>query len=139
MPTDSIQAARRPFVGVWTLESFTEKTDSSEESIPYLAVFLMSHFSAVARARYLRHSDTNWTWLTSYNLLTDKWSARLTPYYFLGIVALSIHAACAVRFVLMAHGTKPSAANRIFGVLVGSGSIVAVAIMVGLVRGSIHM
>ena len=27
----------------------------------YLAVFLMSHFSAVARARYLRHSDTNWT------------------------------------------------------------------------------
>ena len=68
----------------------------------YLAVFLMSHFSAVARARYLRHSDTNWTWLTSYNLLTDKWSARLTPYYRLGIVALSLHAACAVRFVLIA-------------------------------------
>jgi succinate dehydrogenase/fumarate reductase cytochrome b subunit len=105
----------------------------------YLALFLMSHFSAVARARYLRHSDTNWTWLTSYNLLTDKWSARLTPYYFLGIVALSIHAACAVRFVLMAHGTKPSTANRIFGVLAGSGSVAAIAIMVGLVRGSIHM
>ena len=105
----------------------------------YLAVFLMSHFSAVTRARYLQHSDTNWTWLTADNLLTDKWSARLTPYYFLGIVALSLHAACAVRFVLMAHGTKPSAANRIFGVLVGSGSIAAIAIMVGLVRGSIHM
>ena len=105
----------------------------------YLAVFLMSHFSAVARTRYLQHNDTNWVWLTSYNLLTDKWSVRLTPYYFLGIVALSLHAACAVRFVLMAHGTKPPAANRIFGVLVGSGSIVAIAIMVGLVRGSIRM
>ena len=105
----------------------------------YLAVFLMSHFSAVASARYLRHSDTNWTWLTSYNLLTDKWSARLTPYYCLGIVALNLHAACALRFVLMAHGTKPSAANLIFGVIVGSGSIAAIAIMFGLVRGSIHM
>ncbi len=105
----------------------------------YLAVFLLSHFSAVARARYLRHNDTNWVWLTSYNLLTDKWSARLTPYYFLGIVALSLHAACAARFVLMGHGTKPWAANRIFGLVVGSGSIVAIAIMVGLVRGSLHM
>jgi succinate dehydrogenase/fumarate reductase cytochrome b subunit len=105
----------------------------------YLAVFLMSHFSAVARERYLRHGDTNWTWLTSYNLLSDQWSARLTPYYFLGIVALSLHAACAVRFVLMAHGTKPLAANKIFGVLVSFGSIVAIAIMVGLVRGSIRM
>jgi succinate dehydrogenase/fumarate reductase cytochrome b subunit len=105
----------------------------------YLALFLMSHFSAVARARYLQHTDTNWVWLTSYDLLTDKWSARLTPYYFLGIVALILHAACAARFVLMAHGTRPPAANRIFGVVVGSGLMVAIAIMVGLVRGSIHI
>ena len=105
----------------------------------YLAVFLLSHFSAVVRTRYLLHIDTNWVWLTSSSLITDEWSARLTPYYFLGIVALSLHAACAVRFVLMSHGTKPSAANQIFGLVVGSGSIVAIAIMVGLVRGSIHM
>ena len=104
----------------------------------YLAVFLLSHFSAVARARYLRHVNTDWVWLTSSNLLTDKWSARLTPYYFLGIVALSLHAACAARFVLMSHGTNPPAANRIFGLVVGFGSMVAIAIMVGLVRGSIH-
>lgn len=104
----------------------------------YLAVFLLSHFSAVSRARYLQHTDTDWVWLTSYNLLTDKWSARLTPYYFLGIVALSLHGACAARFVLMAHGTKSPAANRIFGVVVGAGSIAALAIMIGLVRGSIY-
>ena len=105
----------------------------------YIAVFLMSHFSAVARTRYLRHIDTNWVWLTSANLITDKWSVRLTPYYFFGIVALSLHAACAVRLVLIGHGTKPSAANQIFGLVAGSGLIVAIAIMVGLVRGSIPM
>jgi hypothetical protein len=34
MATDSVLAARRSFVGVWTLESFTEKTGSSEEVNP---------------------------------------------------------------------------------------------------------
>jgi succinate dehydrogenase/fumarate reductase cytochrome b subunit len=105
----------------------------------YLALFLMSHFSAVARARYLRHTDTNWIWLTSSNLLTDQWSVRLTPYYFLGIVALSLHAACALRFVLIAHGRQPLAANRIFCLVVGFGSIAAMAIMIGLVQGSFHL
>ena len=34
MAMDSVPAARRPFVGVWTLESFTEKRGSSEEINP---------------------------------------------------------------------------------------------------------
>ncbi|WP_396271448.1 lipocalin-like domain-containing protein [Granulicella arctica] len=34
MSTDSVLAARKPFVGVWTLESFTETTGSSEEVSP---------------------------------------------------------------------------------------------------------
>jgi hypothetical protein len=34
MSTDSVLAARKPFVGVWTLESFTERTGSSEEVSP---------------------------------------------------------------------------------------------------------
>jgi hypothetical protein len=34
MATNSVVTARRPFVGVWTLESFTEKTGSSEEINP---------------------------------------------------------------------------------------------------------
>src|SRR5215475_10545286 len=40
----------------------------------YLAFFLLSHLSAVLRARYMRHRDTNWFWLTADNLLTDDWS-----------------------------------------------------------------
>ena len=34
MSTNSVVAARRPFVGVWNLESFTEKTGLSEEINP---------------------------------------------------------------------------------------------------------
>ena len=104
----------------------------------YIALFLMSHASAVARTRYLHHVDTNWVWLTSSNLLTDQWSARLTPYYFLGIVAISLHVACAARFVLLGHGMNESSSNRIFGVVAGAGSVAAIAIMTGLIRGSFH-
>jgi succinate dehydrogenase/fumarate reductase cytochrome b subunit len=103
----------------------------------YMALFLISHVSAVTRTRYLRHVDTNWVWLTSSNLLTDQWSARLTPYYFLGIVALSLHLACAARFVLLGHGAKDSSSNRAFAAIVGTGLVAAIAIMVGLIRGSL--
>jgi hypothetical protein len=104
----------------------------------YMALFLMSHISAVTRTRYMHHVDTNWVWLTSSNLLTDEWSARLTPYYFLGIVALSLHLACAARFVLLGHGVKDSSSNRVLGIVAGAGFIAAIAIMVGLIRGSLH-
>jgi hypothetical protein len=104
----------------------------------YIALFLISHMSAVARTRYLHHVDTNWVWLTSSNLLTDGWSARLTPYYFLGIVALGLHLACAARIVLPGHGVKDSSSNRVFCIVVGTGFVAAIAIMVGLIRGSFH-
>jgi succinate dehydrogenase/fumarate reductase cytochrome b subunit len=104
----------------------------------YMALFLMSHVSAVARTRYLHHVDTNWVWLTSSNLLTDEWSARLTPYYFLGIVALGLHGACAARLVLLGHGMEESSSNRVFGVVAGTGLVAAIAIMAGLIRGSFH-
>ena len=34
MATRSLSDARKPFVGVWTLESFTERSDASEEVYP---------------------------------------------------------------------------------------------------------
>jgi succinate dehydrogenase/fumarate reductase cytochrome b subunit len=104
---------------------------------PYLALFLASHVSAVTKARYLRNIDTNWVWLTSSNLLTDAWSARLVPYYFLGIVALGLHGACGLRRVLAGHG-KPLLADRVFTVALGGGVAVAIGIMVAVVRGSLH-
>ena len=103
----------------------------------YLALFFASHLTAVTRARYLRHVDTNWVWLTSSNLLTDAWSTRLVPYYFLAIVALGLHGACGLRRVLAGHG-KPLLADRLFMAALGGGVAAAIGIMVAVVRGSLH-
>jgi hypothetical protein len=102
----------------------------------YLILFFASHMSAVLRARYLHHIDTNWIWLTKDNLLTDSWSVRLVPYYFLGIVALAVHGGCGLRWVLAGHGQQ-RIADRVFIATVAGGGTLAVAILIGLVRGSL--
>jgi len=102
----------------------------------YLLLFFASHISAVMRARYLRHIDTNWVWLTADNLLKDPWSVRLVPYYFLGVIALAVHGACGVRHVLMEHD-RPRLADRAFTAIAASGAVVGVMILVALVAGSL--
>jgi hypothetical protein len=104
----------------------------------YLALFLLSHLSAVLRARYLKHVDTNWIWLTADNLLTDDWSARLVPYYFLGIIAFGLHVGCAMRRVLLGHEIKETLADRAFSVIAGATGVGAMIIMMGLIRASIQ-
>ena len=103
----------------------------------YLLVFFVPHLRAVLRARYVRHIDTNWIWLTSSNLLTDEWSARLVPYYFLGILALGVHGACGLRYVLRQHG-RDTAATAAFWTFSVASVVVALAIMTGLIAGSMH-
>jgi hypothetical protein len=102
----------------------------------YLALFLLSHLSAVFRAHYLRHVDTNWIWLTSDNLLTSAWSARLVPYYFLSIVAFGAHVSCALHRVLLGHEVKETLADRAFSVIAWSTGTGAVIIMTGLIGAS---
>jgi hypothetical protein len=102
----------------------------------YLALFLLSHLSAVFRARYLRHKDTNWIWLTSDNLLMDDWSARLVPYYFLGIVAFGLHVGCALHRVLRGHEAKEILADRAFSIIAWATGAGAVIIMTGLISAS---
>ena len=77
----------------------------------YLAVFFLSHLTAALRARWLRGIDTNWQWLTADSMLTDPWSARLAPYYFLAVVAFGIHAGLGLRYVVRARGWAPAYAN----------------------------
>ena len=101
----------------------------------YLMLFFASHISAVLRARYLQHIDTNWLWLTADNLLTDPWSVRLVPYYFLGVLALAVHGACGLRFVLLERG-HPKLAVRTFRATIVAGGLVALVIIVGMVIGS---
>jgi hypothetical protein len=93
--------------------------------------------SAVFRARYLRHTDTDWIWLTSDNLLIDDWSARLVPYYFLGIVAFGLHVGCALHRVLMGHEVKKNLADQAFNLIAWTTGAGTVIIMIGLISASI--
>lgn len=103
-------------------------------SAAYMAVFFLSHLTAALRARHLRGVDTNWTWLTSDSMLTDPWSARLAPYYFLSIVALGVHGGLGLRHVLIGHGVAEVSANRV-AMLVGLGAVaVSALVLTGLLR-----
>jgi succinate dehydrogenase/fumarate reductase cytochrome b subunit len=104
----------------------------------YLMLFFASHVSAVLRARYLHHIDTNWIWLTADNLLTDAWSVRLVPYYFLGVLALAVHGACGLRSVLLQHGQR-RIADRVFIATVIAGGLAALVIILAMVLGSLHI
>jgi hypothetical protein len=101
----------------------------------YLVLFFLSHLSAVLRARYLRHIDTNWTWLTSDGLLTDPWSARLVPYYFLAVIVLAVHGGAGVRHVMLSHGRSTNSADNAFYVVVAAGAVLSGSIIIGLIRG----
>jgi hypothetical protein len=103
-----------------------------------MLMFFFSHLSAVLRTRYLKHTDTNWTWLTADNLLTDPWSSRLTPYYFLGIIALGIHGGLGVRRVMLNHGQPLRAADSTFYALTAGSALLSAAIMTGLISASLH-
>lgn len=102
----------------------------------YLVLFFASHLSAVLRTRYLYHVDTNWIWLTGANFLKDAWSARLVPYYFLGIIALGVHGSCGIRAVLVKHN-KPGFGTFLFWTLSSAAVVVSAAIMFALIRGSL--
>ena len=100
----------------------------------YLLMFLLSHVSAVGRARMLRHVDTGWAWLDGGELLTDPWSARLVPYYFAAVIALGMHAGCGLRTVLLGHGVGATRGSAIVAVVAGLAGLVATLILIGLLR-----
>jgi succinate dehydrogenase/fumarate reductase cytochrome b subunit len=101
----------------------------------YLALFFLSHLSAVFRARLVRDTDTNWVWLTADSLLTDPWSARLAPYYFLSVIALGIHGGAGIRHVMLSHGRSMQFADKSFYVAVAAAAALSTAIMAALIRG----
>lgn len=100
----------------------------------YLAAFFLSHLTAALRARWLRGIDTDWQWLTADSMLTDPWSARLAPYYFLGIVAVGVHAAAGLRYVMRARGWRGAAADRTAVAIAIAAVVVSALVMTGLLR-----
>lgn len=98
----------------------------------YLMVFLLSHVSAVLRARALRHVDTAWAWLAGGELLTDPWSARLVPYYFLAVIAFAVHGACGLRVVMLGRGVSVARGAALVGVAAGAATLASGLILLGL-------
>jgi succinate dehydrogenase/fumarate reductase cytochrome b subunit len=100
----------------------------------YLMLFLISHVSAVLRARLLRHHDTDWSWLAGGELLSDPWSARLVPYYFLAVIALAVHGGCGLRVVMLGHGVSPSRCGALVTLLAAAAALGSALILLGLFR-----
>jgi len=100
----------------------------------YMMMFLLSHVSAVLRARHLRGIDTNWAWAAGPELLTDPWTARLAPYYFLAVIAFGVHGACGLRTVALGRGASPVLGTRIVAVGAGVSILVSGVIFTGMVR-----
>jgi succinate dehydrogenase/fumarate reductase cytochrome b subunit len=98
----------------------------------YLAVFFLSHLTAALRARWLRGIDTNWQWLTADSMLTDPWSARLAPYYFLAVVAFGVHAGLGLRHVLRGRGWSPAHADLAGLVPPAMATVASIMIMAAL-------
>ena len=120
-----LRKLRRPGGGSDTLQTATGA---------YLMIFLLSHISAVARARMLHNVDTNWAWLSGGELLTDPWSARLVPYYFVAVIAFGVHAGCGLRTALLGHGVAAARGSAIVAVLAGLATLVSTLILIGLLR-----
>lgn len=100
----------------------------------YMALFFCSHLTAALRARWLRGVDTNWHWLTADSMLTDPWSARLAPYYFLAVIAFGVHVGLGLRYILRERGWSSAAADRA-GLLPPAVAVLAsIAIMTALLR-----
>lgn len=100
----------------------------------YLLIFFASHVSAVLRARLLRHTDTDWAWLSGGELLSDPWSARLVPYYFLAVIALPVHVACGLRAAALARGGSPARPNKLVVSVAAAALLISSLILLGLFR-----
>lgn len=132
-------AAFQAVSGGWLLLRKLRRASGRYETLQtatgaYLMVFLMSHVSAVLRARLLRHTDTNWQWLAGGELLSDPWSARLVPYYFLAVIALAVHAGCGLRVVMLGHGVSASRSGALVAGLAAASALGSALILLGLFR-----
>ena len=103
----------------------------------YLLFFIPGHMNSVfVFQRAFVGKDTDF-WFASggpVGLLGEAWSVRLLPHYALGVWALTTHAACGLRKVMIAHGMGHDAANRMVIGLSTFGALLATAIVLALCR-----
>ena len=103
----------------------------------YLLFFIPGHMNSVfIFQRWFAGKDTDF-WFASggtAGLLGDGWSVRLIPHYLLGVWALTTHAACGLRYVMLARGVQHSTANRVAIGLSVTGAIAASLMVIALCR-----
>jgi hypothetical protein len=101
----------------------------------YLSAFIITHLnSALISARTVHHIETNWAWASGgeSGLIMDAWNIRLVPHYALGVFFIVTHVVCGLRIVLLAHGIREQAANRILWGGMGFAAVLSTAIISGL-------
>ena len=116
--------------------SFTDRWGALQTaSGAYLGAFLLSHMTAalvMARAKF--GIDTTWSWAAGApaGLLGDPWSVRLVPHYLLAVAAITAHAACGLRIILLAHGRRRATADAAAIAIVGGGALLALTLVAAL-------
>jgi hypothetical protein len=103
----------------------------------YLLFFILGHMNSVfVYQRWFAGKDTDF-WFASggtAGLLGDGWSVRLIPHYLLGVWALTTHAACGLRHIMLTHGVAHSTANRLAIAISVAGAIAATLMVLALCR-----
>jgi hypothetical protein len=103
----------------------------------YLLFFIPGHMNSVfIYQRWFAGKDTDF-WFASggtAGLLGDGWSVRLIPHYLLGVWALTTHAACGLRYILLTRGIAHSTADRVAIALSVTGAIAASLMVLALCR-----
>lgn len=96
----------------------------------YLAFFLLNHVGAVLLGRSLLDLDTNF-YFAAAGLHVNPFQYFFVPYYFLAVVAIFCHLACAARWLLRERLT-PQARDRISYIVMAVGIVVSCLIMLAM-------
>jgi hypothetical protein len=103
----------------------------------YLLFYIPGHMNSVfvfQRSFLGKDSDFWFAAGGTGGVLGDPWSVRLLPHYALGVWAITTHAACGLRQVLIAHGVQTAMADRATLAFSGLGAVLAVAMVLPLCR-----
>jgi len=97
----------------------------------YLVVYIPSHLIAVfILGRWFLRVDATFAWASGApsGLLLDAWNVRLIPHYSLAVLFVIGHLAMGLRAVLLAHGVRAAAADRLTWAICAIGLVVAVVV-----------
>ena len=96
----------------------------------YLSFFILLHVAAILNGRYSAGLDTNFYFAAS-GLYAGKLVYFFVPYYFLAIVAVFTHIACALHYYVGLN-LSIALANKLANVIIVVGIIIAALVLAAL-------